>query len=78
MKKAAVKNESHAIDFQQILDAMRPFARFQEAGWAGTLWEDQPNAAVMVRWKDNKQTDTVLRVEDFARLLDAYRMAGGK
>jgi hypothetical protein len=77
MKKAATRIES-PIDFQQILDAMRPFAKFHESGWVGTVWEDTPRSPVLVRWKDGKETDAAISIVDFERLLNAYRMAGGK
>lgn len=69
----------NSIDFQELMAALRPFAKFQEHGWQDTAWEDKSwDHSVLVRYKDRKETKTVIRLEDFERALMAYRMAGGK
>ena len=69
--------QSHSSTPQQRLKALeralRPFAKFEKAGWAESHWEGKPDEyVVMVRYKNQKMTKTTITLGDFRIALKTY------
>ena len=71
--KAALSEAAFVKYIIGLERALRPFAKFEKAGWAESHWEGKPDEyVVMVRYKNQKMTKTTITLGDFRIALKTY------